>query len=32
MGETLIKWSYIPLDWITVDGELWQQVFSIEAP
>ena len=28
MGETL-KWSYIPMDWTTVDGGRWQQVFSI---
>ena len=31
MGETL-KWSYIPMDWITIDGGYWPQVFSIEAP
>ena len=31
MGETL-KWSYIPMDWVTIDGDWWQQVFSIEAP
>ena len=31
MGETL-KWSYIPMDWVTLD-EGWQQwVFSIEVP
>ena len=27
MGETL-KWSYIPMDWATIDGGWWQQVFS----
>ena len=31
MGETL-KWSYIPMNWVTIDGGWWQQVFSIEAP
>ena len=31
MGETL-EWSYIPMNWITVDGGWWQQVFSIESP
>ena len=24
MGETL-KWSYIPMDWVTVDGSWWQR-------
>ena len=28
MGETL-KWSYIPIDWVLVDGGWWQQVLSI---
>ena len=27
MGETL-KWSYIPMNWVTIDGGWWQQVFS----
>ena len=31
MGETL-KWSYIPMDWVTIDGGWWQRVFLIEAP
>ena len=31
MGETL-KSSYIPMDWVTIDGCRWQQVFSLEAP
>ena len=31
MDETL-KWSYIPMDWVTIDEGWWQQVFSIEAP
>ena len=31
MGETL-KWSYIPMELVTVDGGWWQQAFSIEAP
>ena len=31
MDETL-KWSHIPMDWVTVDGGWWQQVFSIEEP
>ena len=31
MGETL-KWSYILMDWVTVDGGWWQQVFLIEEP
>ena len=31
MGETL-KWSYIPMDQVTIDGHWWQQVFPIEAP
>ena len=31
MGETL-KWPYIPMNWVPVDGGWWQQVFSIEAP
>ena len=31
MIETL-KWSYIPMDWFSVDGGWWQQVFLIEAP
>ena len=30
MGEAL-KWSYIPMDCVTVDGGWWQQVFSIET-
>ena len=31
MGETL-KWSYIPMDWVTVDEGSWQYVFLIKAP
>ena len=31
MGETL-KWSYIHMDYVTIDGGWWQQIFSIEAP
>ena len=31
MGETL-KWSYILMYWFTIDGDPWQQVFSVEAP
>ena len=31
MGE-IPKWSYILIDWVTIDGDWWQQVFSIEAP
>ena len=31
MGETL-KWSYIPMDWVTIDGSWWQEVFLIEVP
>ena len=31
MGETL-KWSYIPIDFFTIDGDWWQQVFLIEVP
>ena len=31
MGETL-KWSHIPMDWVTVDIGRWQQVFSIKVP
>ena len=31
MGETL-KWSYIPMDWVTVDDGWWKQLFLIEAP
>ena len=30
MGKTL-KWSYIPMDWDTIDEGWWQQVFLIEA-
>ena len=30
MCETL-KWSYIPMDWVIVDGSWWQHVFSIDA-
>ena len=30
-GETL-KWSYIPMDWVIVDGGWWQLIFLIEAP
>ena len=30
MGETL-KWSHILMDWITINGGSWQQVFSIKA-
>ena len=30
MGKTL-KRSYIPMDWITINEEWWQRVFSIEA-
>ena len=28
MGETL-KWSYIPMDWVTIDGGSWQQVQQV---
>ena len=28
MSETL-KWSYIPKDWVTIDGGWWQHLFSI---
>ena len=31
MGKTL-KWSYILMDWVTIDEGLWQPLFSIEAP
>ena len=31
MGETLM-WSYIPKDYVIVDGGWWQYVFSIMAP
>ena len=31
MGETL-KWLYIPMDWITIDGGWWQHVISIGVP
>ena len=31
MGETL-KWLYIPMDQVIVDGGWWQYVFLIEAP
>ena len=31
MGKTL-KWSYIPMDLVTIDGGWWQWVFSIETP
>ena len=31
MGKTL-KWSYIPMDWVIVDGGWWQLIFLIEAP
>ena len=27
MGENL-KWSYIPMDWVTVDGGWWQHDIS----
>ena len=30
MGETL-KWPYIPMDLVMIDGSWWKQVFSIEA-
>ena len=30
MIETL-KWSHIPMDWVTVDEDWWQQVFLIET-
>ena len=30
MGENL-KWSYNPMNWVTVDRGWWQMVFSIEA-
>ena len=30
MGETLM-WLYILMDWVIVDGDWWQQVFSIEV-
>ena len=30
MGKTL-KRSYIPMDWIIINEEWWQRVFSIEA-
>ena len=31
MGETLM-WLYILMDWVIVDRDWWQQVFSIEVP
>ena len=31
MDETL-KWSYIPMDYSTINGGQWQQVFLIKAP
>ena len=31
MGKT-IKWSYILMDWVIVDGNWWQPVFSIKTP
>ena len=31
MSETL-KWSYIPMDQVIIDGDQQQQVFLIEAP
>ena len=31
MGE-ILKQSYIPMDWVTIDESRWQQVFSIETP
>ena len=31
IGETL-KWSYIHMDWVTIDGSWWQHVFSMKAP
>ena len=31
MGE-ILKGSYIPIDWVTIDGAWWQQIFSMEAP
>ena len=31
MGETL-KWLYIPMDWITINEDQWQQIFSIKTP
>ena len=30
MGE-ILKWLYIPMDWVTIDGGWWQHVFSIET-
>ena len=30
MVETL-KWSYTLMDWVTIGGGWWQQVFSIKA-
>ena len=30
MDETL-KWLYIPMDWVNVDGGWWQQEFLIET-
>ena len=31
MGKNL-KWSYIPMNWITIDGSWLQWILSIEAP
>ena len=27
MGE-ILKWSYIPMDWITINGGWWEQVLN----
>ena len=31
MGE-ILKGPYIPIDQVTIDGALWQQIFLMEAP
>ena len=27
-----LMWSYIPMDWVTIEGIWWKWVFSIEVP
>ena len=30
--DEILEWSYIPIDWVVVDGGWWQQAFSKYAP
>ena len=29
--DEILKWSYIPMDWITIDEDWWQHVLVIKT-